>query len=535
MTTYLRSNAWNKGGTFANTDLLWYAKAVGAMQARPLRDPSSWWFFAAMHAQYVKEKAYPGWGSLPGVPRVAVTPEPPHDVSNRYWDQCQHQSWYFLPWHRGYLLAVEAHMRAAIVSSGGPATWALPYWNYFGAGSEWNIPPAFTRRALPDRSQNPLYVTARYGPDNDGHIFIPTPPIFQQHRNDPHLVSGPVTDACLANDLFTGTDPNTPPPGFGGPETGFWSGGRPFVSGSLEQNPHNLIHVYVGGTEPGTDDHGGLMSDPGTAALDPIFYLHHANIDRMWAVWNGSAHANPTAANWLSGPTANGERQFVMPMPDGKKWVFKPQDVVPLGTLDYTYDDLPPLAPAGSQLARRLARLGATASISEKDAAMVAPRKNQELVGASPEPVPLTGTGASATVRLAPDIRRKMTTSLAEAAVTKAPDRVFVHLENVRGTRDATVLSVYINVPEGELPSDHPDLLAGSVGLFGLRRASAVDGAHGGQGLTFLLEITNIIDALHLRDALNEDSLKVTIVPHQRLPERPLVTIGRISIYREGA
>ena len=22
----------------------------------------------------------------------------------RYWTQCQHGSWYFLPWHRGYLL-----------------------------------------------------------------------------------------------------------------------------------------------------------------------------------------------------------------------------------------------------------------------------------------------------------------------------------------------------------------------------------------------------------------------------------------------
>ena len=43
-TAYRRSNAWNNAGTFYNPDLLWYAKGVGAMMARQLRDPLSWWF-----------------------------------------------------------------------------------------------------------------------------------------------------------------------------------------------------------------------------------------------------------------------------------------------------------------------------------------------------------------------------------------------------------------------------------------------------------------------------------------------------------
>jgi hypothetical protein len=46
----------------------------------------------------------------------------------------------------------------------------------------------------------------------------------------------------------------------------------------------------------------GLMNDPGVAALDPIFYLHHANIDRMWALWNHSSNANPADAGWTNGP-----------------------------------------------------------------------------------------------------------------------------------------------------------------------------------------------------------------------------------------
>ena len=64
-------------------------------------------------------------------------------------------------------------------------------------------------------------------------------------------------------------------------------------SGNLESNPHNQVHVDVGGNSPDGQT-WGLMSDPGIAALDPIFYLHHCNIDRMWAAWNANGNPNTT-------------------------------------------------------------------------------------------------------------------------------------------------------------------------------------------------------------------------------------------------
>jgi hypothetical protein len=45
---------------------------------------------------------------------------------------------------------------------------------------------------------------------------------------------------------------------------------------------HGAVHVRVGGD----------MSSVPTAGYDPIFYLHHANIDRLWAQWQ---QANPGA------------------------------------------------------------------------------------------------------------------------------------------------------------------------------------------------------------------------------------------------
>jgi hypothetical protein len=45
------------------------------------------------------------------------------------------------------------------------------------------------------------------------------------------------------------------------------------------------------------------MGDPDTAALDPIYWLHHANIDRLWQVWRhrDPSFKNPTDTQWLTG------------------------------------------------------------------------------------------------------------------------------------------------------------------------------------------------------------------------------------------
>ena len=105
-----------------NDTVLWYARGVKAMQAGPVDDPKSWAFQAAMHGY---EKTL--WSSA-GYPKAGET-LPAAGLRSKYWLQCQHQSWYFLPWHRAYLLAFERIMLAEIVALNGPADWALPYWN----------------------------------------------------------------------------------------------------------------------------------------------------------------------------------------------------------------------------------------------------------------------------------------------------------------------------------------------------------------------------------------------------------------------
>ncbi|EMS49290.1 Polyphenol oxidase A1, chloroplastic [Triticum urartu] len=55
----------------------------------------------------------------------------------------------------------------------------------------------------------------------------------------------------------------------------FCAGGTPGSPGSLENAAHTAVHIWVGG------DMGVL----GTAGRDPVFYSHHANVDRLWHLW----------------------------------------------------------------------------------------------------------------------------------------------------------------------------------------------------------------------------------------------------------
>jgi tyrosinase len=59
-------------------------------------------------------------------------------------------------------------------------------------------------------------------------------------------------------------------------------------------------------------------------------------------------------------------------------------------------------------------------------------------------------------------------------------------------------------------------------------------GQHVGGGLNFLLDISPIVDQLHLSNTLNAETLRVTIVPNRPLSDKADVVVGRVSIYREG-
>lgn len=147
----------------------------------------------------------------------------------------------FLPWHRAYLLDLERELQAIDPSV------ALHYWRFDRAA-----PNIFTRDFLgvsddlgsvEFSSNNPLnfWVT-------DGVQGITRRPFFSTGSAPPGLRTEAQTIALGTN----------------------YSGFR-----VMEGNPHGSAHTSFGGS----------IASINTAARDPLFFLLHCNVDRLWAKW----------------------------------------------------------------------------------------------------------------------------------------------------------------------------------------------------------------------------------------------------------
>jgi tyrosinase len=480
-TVRVRKDAW-KLATW-DPDILWYAKAIAKMQTRPIKEPKSWRYQAAMHEYVVGEDPLP---VKPGdLPSAAD--------QKRFWTQCQHGSWFFLSWHRMYLFHFEQIVADTIVQLGGPADWALPYWNYSDSknANATKLPPAFSHATMPDGSPNPLRVADRSRGNDGGVVAKPKDVNIRTCLSDTKYESAPGTN------------------GFGGPKTVFEHQGG--TIGKLEQTPHGSIHNAV----------GGWMSQFNTAALDPIFWLHHANIDRLWSVWRArdSRDLNPTDPAWLT------KVSFEFHDAGGNVVSHTSSQVVDTtaAPLFYKYEDeSDPLHAAPAR---------GPAAVLTKAGVM------PEMVGATSAPVLLTEQLASAQFSVKPPSGP----ALAARAPGARPAGVHLNLENITGSqRRPVAYSVYVNLPPGSDPESHPELYAGELPMFGLAEASRADTNHAGNGLHYTLDLTELIPALDAQGDWSANDIRVTFVPDipPTRPQAPLqaqpaeaIKIGRVSLY----
>jgi tyrosinase len=503
MATRTRREVRSLGDTWNDT-MLWYAKAVHELRERPVTKKASWRYLAAMH-----DFDQAQWINLGYLAKGEALPKKPE--RDRYWSQCQHQTWYFLPWHRAYLHSFEDIVRDAVKSLGGPGDWTLPYWNYSNTGNPdaTKVPQAFLDKKLPDGTPNPLFAKARHG--------------TSVAAEDVEL-----TDRIADNDFEGITE--GPGEGVGGPRTIFSPSGE--QEGLIEAAPHDLVHGDVGGR-------GGLMSYPTTAALDPIFWLHHANIDRLWEVWRNRdpRNKNPADADWLNGPTRR--RAFALFGADEKDRPSNPKDVLSTAALGYDYDDMSdPLGGA----TRRSMRLEALAPRLQQRAAgdqlegvvVMKKRPAAEVLGSNDKAIALGPKPVKSRIKFSPQplkaVNQSFTESTMRADTPGEPDRVFLKLENIRGKDGSGIFDVVLHKPDA--PAGSAGVKAGSISLFGIEKASQPAGAHAGNGLTKTLEITEAVDAMKL-DAEQAKNIDVEIVPRSDVREEDQIKVGQVSVHRQ--
>jgi len=440
-----------------------YALAIGEMRALPDSDHRSLAYQAAVHG-------------------VGAPTDPPRD---EFRSQCQHNSWYFLPWHRWYLHYFEHIVRSVMreideVSDDVAESWALPYWNYNHAGAD-TIPVEFARpRLWDDQRQNPLFDDTRYGNVNgrlaavDGRGTVPLPGVLDL----------PFTSA------------HDEVPTFGGTESGWHHFREPgAVAGGLEGSPHNFVHGFLGGN----------MGDFATAGLDPLFWLHHCNIDRYWEI---KGHAGDPTGQWMD------EFHF-RDAAGGDATVTADGCVDTEDQLGYRYDDV-------ARPAQPTPRLEARAVAAEEVAMVEPPDLPPEVIGAAGA-VQLEGVRLSVPLEVAPvsdEFRR------ARAGVDE-PARVFLTVSEIRGDADPGIgYGMYLNEPDDRR-------LAGIISFFGIRGT-----AEGGHSLGYAFDVTDIVQALRDENAWDPRNVEVLFEPIasdaigglEAAAAAPSVEVGRVSL-----
>ena len=169
----------------------------------------------------------------------------------------------FMAWHRLYLQYFEEIARDNLRLSGDPdaESWALPYWAYLN--EEETVMPELLR-------------------DPESSLYTP-------YRN-PGFNAG-----ASINEL--GVDGLQPETWSDQALTGLGSLGYLSMGGRIESIPHNQFHVLSGlngalfSPTSSSPEGRGLMLPPGSAAFDPVFWIHHSFIDKIWSAYNKKDNA----------------------------------------------------------------------------------------------------------------------------------------------------------------------------------------------------------------------------------------------------
>lgn len=204
-------------------------------------------YLGLMALDEADDRSYARWAGTHGLPLPV---------------ECQHGTPLFLPWHRAFLYQFERALRDRQAEA------TVPWWNWATPDGEAGTIP-------------PLYGAAEVG--------WPNP-----------LASAAVSQRALREAADAGQpalgERTFRRPGIGGrrlpraSEVGALVEVRDFATFNrgLEEL-HGQVHVWT----------GGHMSSVPWAGFDPIFWAHHAMVDRLWRLWQLRHHsAGPPASSW---------------------------------------------------------------------------------------------------------------------------------------------------------------------------------------------------------------------------------------------
>ncbi len=215
----------------------------------------------------------------------------------------------FFPWHREYLLRLEQDLQAI-----DPGV-SLPYWDW----TEANLNAAGTESLI-------WRDDLMGGPGQAGTGQVTTGPFaaWGLIRSAFNIFAFPGTGGTIASFMAS---PN-------------------YTTFRQVESPHGAAHVWI----------GGFVGNAIIAPRDPVFWLIHANVDRLWSEWINRHSLAPGFQPFLpltGGPQGHNLNDFMWPwngstLPFGLlPWTVTPEQVQPADLLDhralgYFYDTIDP-------------------------------------------------------------------------------------------------------------------------------------------------------------------------------------------------
>jgi tyrosinase len=405
-----------------------------------------------------------------------------HGTFTGGYTSCQHGNWFFLPWHRGYIYYFEEIVREL----SGNDNFALPYWDW---SKDFQLPSQFWGAG------NPLDNPPRSDQPGSGRQITQTSTISQ--RNQDRFVSPTVISAILAQpdfETFAGLQLANPGPDMPG-------------AGELEQTPHNFIHRWVG---------GDMVT--GGSPFDPIFWLHHCNIDRLWTEW---VRKHPNSMSVDPGWLATTFRDFC----DRKGIPAAIAVSQTLKTTDLGYQYAAPGSPvAASPTGVRCQEAdpgppgcGIPGVGEEGDDELASTLTGQ--AGARPEFM-----NGVAVYNLAPtEERSRDINSVREGGIEERNTVVRLRLRGIRIPRDQNVaLRVHVNckLANRDIPLADPSYVRSSTFFYPHGTHGHAVGGAGDGSISFVMSVNPVLERLYGdRPFTKDEPLKVVVIAEPLFPD----------------
>nr|CAF03590.1 haemocyanin precursor [Nautilus pompilius] len=264
------------------------------------------------------------YAAFHGFPEWCPSPDAEHKFAC-----CVHGMPTFVHWHRLLTIQFENGIRNHGYQCG------LPYWDWTEAIT--HLPESLTAAKYTDPHSNEMH----HNPLHNGHIDSVNADTMRNINEK--LFEQPEFGhfTLLANQVILALEQEN------------------FCDFSVQfEISHNEIHALVGGTEPYS------MASLTYTAFDPLFMLHHSNVDRIWAIWQslqqyrGHPHKSANCAlQQLHQPLSPFSlTSEVNPDPETREHS-KPMDVFDYEhNFHYHYDNLELLGMSIPQLSREINR-----------------------------------------------------------------------------------------------------------------------------------------------------------------------------------